>query len=197
MVVSAERTRSRRTRPLVVYAVSLLGAVVLVFIVGGHGKNSSGSRPPTLMDESAAAAVLSASPLGDGDNRDSTAAPGTTSGTALLAETYGGETKGAPTGDGAAGTRTHPEPELDVTSGASSDGTSPDRVAVYVYDGIPELDHSDLVECYRETNGGVSPWQDEQADMAQDMGEIWLHRCVCLCVFVDTAVCVSVVFFAP
>ncbi|CAM9220616.1 unnamed protein product, partial [Hapterophycus canaliculatus] len=51
------------------------------------------------------------------------------------------------------------------------------RVAVYVYEDIPELDHSDLVECYQE-NSRVAPWQDEQADMAQDMGEIWLHRSV-------------------
>ena len=48
------------------------------------------------------------------------------------------------------------------------------RVNVYVYDD-PALDFSDLIDCYRERYG-ESPWQDERADMAQDMGEIWLHR---------------------
>ena len=48
------------------------------------------------------------------------------------------------------------------------------RVSVYVYDD-PALDFSDLIDCYLETHG-KPPWQDERADMAQDMGEIWLHR---------------------
>ena len=48
------------------------------------------------------------------------------------------------------------------------------RVNVYVYDD-PALDFSDVIDCYREKYG-ESPWQDERADMAQDMGEIWLHR---------------------
>ena len=48
------------------------------------------------------------------------------------------------------------------------------RVSVYVYDD-PALDFSDLIDCYRERHG-KSPWQDERVDMAQDMGEIWLHR---------------------
>ncbi|CAM9446786.1 unnamed protein product, partial [Ascophyllum nodosum] len=48
------------------------------------------------------------------------------------------------------------------------------RVNVYVYDDSA-LDFSDLIDCYRERHD-KSPWQDERADMAQDMGEIWLHR---------------------
>ncbi|CAN0189359.1 unnamed protein product [Ascophyllum nodosum] len=48
------------------------------------------------------------------------------------------------------------------------------RVNVYIYDD-PALDFSDLIDCYRERYG-KSPWQDERADTAQDMGEIWLHR---------------------
>eukprot|EP00903_Cladosiphon_okamuranus_P010490 g9922.t1 len=53
---------------------------------------------------------------------------------------------------------------------------SADRVSVYVYDDVPELDFSGLIECYRQRNDGVPPWQDEIMDMAQDMGEVWLHR---------------------
>ena len=33
-----------------------------------------------------------------------------------------------------------------------------------------------MIRCYREQHDGVAPWQDERADMAQDMGEIWLHQ---------------------
>ena len=51
-----------------------------------------------------------------------------------------------------------------------------DVVRVYVYEDVPALDHTKLVWCYRSRHGGVPPWQDEHADMAQDMGEIWLHR---------------------
>ncbi|CAN0371235.1 unnamed protein product, partial [Laminaria digitata] len=50
-----------------------------------------------------------------------------------------------------------------------------DRVSVYVYDS-PSFRHEDLIKCYRDGHGGLPPWQDERADMAQDMGEIWLHR---------------------
>ena len=47
-------------------------------------------------------------------------------------------------------------------------------VKVYIYDD-PVFDHAALIQCYRDTHG-VSPWQDERADMTQDMGEIWLHQ---------------------
>lgn len=60
--------------------------------------------------------------------------------------------------------------------GGAADRGPGDRVSVYVYDGVPELDHSALIQCYRDQSGGVPPWQDEKADLAQDMGEIWLHR---------------------
>eukprot|EP00903_Cladosiphon_okamuranus_P010491 g9923.t1 len=58
----------------------------------------------------------------------------------------------------------------------AQDRNGTDRVRVYVYDGVPELDFSGLIGCYRERNHGMPPWQDEVADMAQDMGEVWLHR---------------------
>ena len=50
-----------------------------------------------------------------------------------------------------------------------------DRVNVYIYED-PVFDHTALIRCYRERHDGVSQWQDERADMAQDMGEIWLHQ---------------------
>lgn len=56
--------------------------------------------------------------------------------------------------------------------GSSAEGG---RVSVYVYDD-PALDQTDLIQCYRDQHDGVPPWQDERADMAQDMGEIWLHQ---------------------
>lgn len=49
------------------------------------------------------------------------------------------------------------------------------RVSVYVYDD-PVFDHTALIQCYRDHHSGVPPWQDERTDMAQDMGEIWLHQ---------------------
>ena len=58
----------------------------------------------------------------------------------------------------------------------TQDPGSAHKVSVYVYNGVPELDYSGLIGCYRERHDGVSPWQDERADMAQNMGEIWVHR---------------------
>ncbi|CAN0493526.1 unnamed protein product, partial [Laminaria digitata] len=49
------------------------------------------------------------------------------------------------------------------------------RVNVYIYED-PVFDNAALIQCYRDEYEGVAPWQDERADMAQDMGEIWLHR---------------------
>lgn len=49
------------------------------------------------------------------------------------------------------------------------------RVKVYVYDA-PELDHSDVIGCWRQRNGGESPWQAERHDVARDMAEVWLHE---------------------
>ena len=49
------------------------------------------------------------------------------------------------------------------------------RVKVYVYDD-PVFDNTALIQCYRDQYKGVAPWQDERADMAQDMGEVWLHQ---------------------
>lgn len=50
------------------------------------------------------------------------------------------------------------------------------KIGVYVYENISELDFTPLIQCYRDRFGGASPWQDERADMVQDMGEIWMHR---------------------
>lgn len=56
-------------------------------------------------------------------------------------------------------------------------GDAAERVSVYVYDdNTTALVTTDLVQCYRERHDGLAPWQDERTDMAQDMGEIWLHR---------------------
>lgn len=63
-----------------------------------------------------------------------------------------------------------------LEASAATGGGYRDVVRVYIYEDVPSLDHSNLVECYRNRHGGVPPWQDERADMAQDMGEIWLHR---------------------
>ena len=49
------------------------------------------------------------------------------------------------------------------------------RVKVYVYED-PVFDNTALIQCYRNRYKGVAPWQDERADMAQDMGEIWIHQ---------------------
>ncbi|CAM9956233.1 unnamed protein product, partial [Laminaria digitata] len=50
-----------------------------------------------------------------------------------------------------------------------------ERVKVYIYED-PVFDHTALIQCYRDHHKGVAPWQDERMDMAQDMGEIWLHQ---------------------
>ena len=49
------------------------------------------------------------------------------------------------------------------------------RVNVYVYED-PVFDNTALIQCYLGHHNGVAPWQDERTDMAQDMGEIWLHQ---------------------
>ena len=48
------------------------------------------------------------------------------------------------------------------------------KVKVYVYDQ-PVFDNLDMIECFRKSTG-VSPWMNEEFDMAQNMAEIWLHR---------------------
>ncbi|CAM9890300.1 unnamed protein product, partial [Scytosiphon promiscuus] len=174
--MAAENTRGTRRGILLVFTVIFLGAAVVVSVAGGYRRPGS-VGPPRKMDPSALSSTpatgFRSAPPGDSDSdQQSTTAAGSVPGT-LSAEIGGGETRGAGRAGQGEGTRTELEPGLAVRSEASGD-----RVAVYVYDGIPELDHSDLVECYREENGGVAPWQDEQADMAQDMGEIWLHRAV-------------------
>lgn len=48
------------------------------------------------------------------------------------------------------------------------------RVNVYVYDQ-PIFNNTDLVDCYVKTTG-VVPWLHEDWDVAENVGEIWLHR---------------------
>ncbi|CAM9890366.1 unnamed protein product [Scytosiphon promiscuus] len=177
--MAAESTinRRKRGRLLLVYAFSFLGAAVVVFIAGGYRKHNMG--PPSQMDapagSSAPATGFRSSPPGESDSQESTTGPSPTSSGSFQGGVLDGVTATGSTGDEGAELGPTPKPAVEMTNRASGQ-PHPDRVAVYVYDGIPELDHSDLVECYREKNGGVAPWQDEQADMAQDMGEIWLHR---------------------
>lgn len=48
------------------------------------------------------------------------------------------------------------------------------RVNVYVYDQ-PIFNNTDLVDCYVKTTG-VVPWLHEDWDVAENVGEMWLHR---------------------
>lgn len=70
----------------------------------------------------------------------------------------------------------HDGPSIDMAKSVHEEGG---QVKVYVYDD-PVFDQTDLIQCYREKKNGISPWQDEQADMVQDMGEIWLHQSLLL-----------------
>ena len=96
----------------------------------------------------------------------------------------GGETKAEPA-KGKGAVTEHPAPVTRPPSaqqatrapvGRAEDQSPADKVSVYVYNDVPALDHSGLIQCYRDRNDGVPPWQDERVDVAQDMGEIWLHR---------------------
>ncbi len=58
---------------------------------------------------------------------------------------------------------------------ASWTGYDATRIKVFIYD-VPELDHSDLVQCWKQRNGGESPWQSEHHDVARNMAEVWLHE---------------------
>ena len=49
------------------------------------------------------------------------------------------------------------------------------RVNVYVYED-PVFDQAAVIQCYRDDNHGVAPWQDEREGKAQDAGEIWYHQ---------------------
>ncbi|CAN0517705.1 unnamed protein product, partial [Laminaria digitata] len=49
------------------------------------------------------------------------------------------------------------------------------RVNVYIYED-PVFDETAVIQCYRESNDGVAPWQDEREGRAQDASEIWLHQ---------------------
>lgn len=52
---------------------------------------------------------------------------------------------------------------------------TPAKARVFVYD-VPQLDHKELIECYKLQSGGVPPWQDEHEERAQNTAEVWLHR---------------------
>jgi len=49
------------------------------------------------------------------------------------------------------------------------------RIKVFIYD-VPELDHGDLIQCWKQRNGGESPWQAQHHDVARNMAEVWLHE---------------------
>lgn len=55
-------------------------------------------------------------------------------------------------------------------------GTSLNPVSVYVYDA-PIFNNTDLIDCYRRTTG-VVPWLHEDWDVAENVGEIWMHRAI-------------------
>lgn len=48
------------------------------------------------------------------------------------------------------------------------------QVNVFIYDD-PVFHNADLLRCYRKT-AGMFPWLDERFDVAENLGEIWLHR---------------------
>ncbi|CAM9658451.1 unnamed protein product, partial [Sphacelaria rigidula] len=65
-------------------------------------------------------------------------------------------------------------PSLGVSPPDITDGAGV-ALSVFVYDE-PAFDNSDLIECYQQEHKGMSPWQDERTDTAQDMAEVWMHR---------------------
>ncbi|CAB1105808.1 unnamed protein product [Ectocarpus sp. CCAP 1310/34] len=163
---------SRRTF-VFVFAAGLLGAALVLLLSAGDRDRSSSpssSSPSTSATTGFKAKILSAAPRqqdqqelqggggGGGGGTSPSSTPETSGGIAEEEEGEGGD-----------------KPKITVRQ-AEGRGAGGGKVSVFVYDGVPELDHSWLVPCYRQVRDGVSPWQDETADMAQDMGEIWLHR---------------------
>lgn len=73
-------------------------------------------------------------------------------------------------------TNTGTLPEILEISSDVAYNTAPSAIVrVFVYD-VPQLDRTELIECYRRQNDGFSPWQDEHEERAQNTAEIWLHR---------------------
>ncbi|CAM9342695.1 unnamed protein product, partial [Ectocarpus sp. 13 AM-2016] len=164
---------SRRTL-VFVFAAGLLGAALVLLLSAGDRDRSSSlssSLPSTSATTGFKATIPSGSQQqsdqqelrggggGGGGDTSPSSTPGTSGGIAQEEEEGEGGNK----------------PKITVKQ-AEGRGAGGGKVSVFVYDGVPELDHSWLVPCYRQVRDGVSPWQDERADMAQDMGEIWLHR---------------------
>eukprot|EP00903_Cladosiphon_okamuranus_P010492 g9924.t1 len=166
------RTR-RRYLGCVLAVTTLFGAAVLVSITGRGQQHQQQPSGIPLSDAAPIATIVSGSSQ-PWPKRGLTAIGG-----------YGGEeTKSAAEERAARIAREAspgpPPPSLRKASRKAGEGAqdrnTTDRVSVYVYDGVPELDFSGLIRCYRDRHHGVPPWQDEIMDMAQDMGEIWLHR---------------------
>lgn len=156
---------SRRTL-VFVFAAGLLGAA-LVLLVSAGDREISSSLSSSSPSTSATTGFKATLPLGSQPQQQSEQELQSGGGGTSPSSTPG-ISGGIEEGEGG-------KPKITVRKGEDR-GAGGGKVSVFVYDGVPELDHSWLVPCYREVRDGVSPWQDERADMAQDMGEIWLHR---------------------
>lgn len=169
---------SRRTR-LFAFATAFFGAAVVLLVPAGDRGRSMMLPPERPTPERGFEATVPLSKKRSDESK-------------TKAEKYSGSTTHAPGTTDGGGTPWRASRALEkgravVSSPAAKptmnvrpaeDQYSPGRVAIFVYEGVPELDHVELVQCYRDVHG-VGPWQDERHDMAQDMGEIWMHRYVC------------------
>ncbi|CAB1117041.1 unnamed protein product [Ectocarpus sp. CCAP 1310/34] len=159
-----------------VFAAAFLGELVVLLVSAGDRCRSMMLPPERPTIEGGLKATLPLSKKksdasqtnGDKDTGSATHTPGTTEGGGTLWRASRALEK-AP----AVVLSPADEPTMNVRT--AEDQHPPSRVAVFVYEGVPELDHMELVQCYRDVHG-VAPWQDERFDMAQDMGEIWMHR---------------------
>lgn len=167
---------SRRTLLFVLAAGFLVATAVLHLSAGG--RSSSMMLPPERpipMSGSEATFPLStknsdlSQTKGHKDTGSTIKVQGTTEGGGTPWRALGARQKGLGVASSSAA-----KPTINMTP--AEDQHPPSRVAIFVYEGIPELDHIELVQCYRDVHDGVAPWQDERTDMAENMGEIWMHR---------------------
>lgn len=161
---------SRRTF-VFVFAAGLLGAALVLLLSAGERDRSSSLSSP-LPSTSATTGFKATIPSGSQQQSDRQELQGGGGGGDTSPSSTPEASGGIAEEDGGEGGN---KPKITVRQ-AEGRGAGRGKVSVFVYDGVPELDHSWLVPCYRQVRDGVSPWQDERADMAQDMGEIWLHR---------------------
>ncbi|CAB1102047.1 unnamed protein product [Ectocarpus sp. CCAP 1310/34] len=169
---------SKRTL-VFVFAVTFLGAAVVLLVPVGNCGRSMMLPPERPTTESGSKATL---PLShkksdefqtkeDGDTGSTTHTPGTERGGTPWRTSRALEEWKAVVSS--------PEAKPIVNVRPVEHRHPPGKVAIFVYEGVPELDHMELVQCYRSGHRGVAPWQDERNDMAENMGEIWMHRYVC------------------